>query len=424
MRRQNSSSSCVTLLVAIAAAILFAPSRAAAQVIHNFSDADGINPYAALIQANDGNLYGTTSNGGPQKRGTVFRLSADGTFTVLHAFGPDPDGGYPHAALIQATDGNFYGTTQGGGHDNYGTTFGRYTYHGGTVFGLVADGTVATLHTFTGNPDGTGAQTALVQATDGTFFGTTVQGGSLDQGAVFHLTLPDLVVSTLLAPTVGGAGATISVRDNIKNKNDYGDAGGSTTELYFSRDAVLDGSDTLIGSRSVRALVAGKHNSGSTSVMIPSDAVPGVYYLIAVADAANAVEEKDESDNTFARKITIGPDLTVAALSAPSSAARGSSIVISDTTKDNGGGSDGTTTITRFYLSVNSVVDPDDLVLGDRTIPILAAGAADAGTTSVVIPADIAPGTYHIVAIADATGLVGETNESNNRKVIGISITP
>jgi uncharacterized repeat protein (TIGR03803 family) len=436
-------------------------------VLHAFSGVpDGANPYAALIQATDGNFYGTTAFGGTRSCcetvGTVFRMTPDGTVTVLHAFADTPDDAHPYAALIQASDGNFYGTTAGSGAGQSGTVF-RMTADGsvttlhafsggpddvgprgaliqgsdgifygttpglmlhGTVFRMAADGTVGTLHTFSGMPDGADPQAGLVQARDGSFFGTTVLGGTLNQGAVFRVTLPDLVVSSLSAPAVSGAGATISVRDVIKNNNAYGDAAASTTQIYFSRDGALDGSDILIGSRSVKALVAGKSNPGSTSVLIPSDATPGVYYLIAVADAANAVEEKDESDNTFARKITIGPDLMVTALSAPSSATRGSSIVISDTTRNNGGASDGAATITRFYLSVNTVVDPHDSILGDRTIPVLPQGGADSGTTTVVIPATIAPGTYHIIAVADATGLVGEISESNNKKVVTISIKP
>jgi uncharacterized repeat protein (TIGR03803 family) len=94
-------------------------------ILHDFTGGttDGANPFAALIQATDGNFYGTTTRGGgvfncpnpldPTHTdcGAVFKMTPSGTVTVLHAFTSGTDGALPHASLIQATDGNFYGTT-------------------------------------------------------------------------------------------------------------------------------------------------------------------------------------------------------------------------------------------------------------------------------------------------------------------------
>ena len=81
--------------------------------LHFFAVSDGANPYAGLIQATDGNFYGTTGGGGANGYGTVFKMDASGNLTTLHSF-TGSDGAYPYAGLIQATDGNFYGTTSQG----------------------------------------------------------------------------------------------------------------------------------------------------------------------------------------------------------------------------------------------------------------------------------------------------------------------
>ncbi|MGH8297439.1 MAG: choice-of-anchor tandem repeat GloVer-containing protein, partial [Steroidobacteraceae bacterium] len=79
-------------------------------VLYSFAGgSDGVRPYAALIQASDGNFYGTTYGGGANSDGTVFKLTPSGSETVLYSFAGGSDGANPRAALIQASDGNFYG---------------------------------------------------------------------------------------------------------------------------------------------------------------------------------------------------------------------------------------------------------------------------------------------------------------------------
>ena len=104
---------------------------------------DQVTPYAALIQATDGNFYGTTSSGGPSNSGTIFTITPSGDFAGPAHFSGSTDGAAPHAPLIQATDGNFYGTTSSGGASNLGT-----------VFRMAPSGTVTVLHAFTGGSDG------------------------------------------------------------------------------------------------------------------------------------------------------------------------------------------------------------------------------------------------------------------------------
>jgi uncharacterized repeat protein (TIGR03803 family) len=132
---------------------------------------DGGNPEAGLIQAGDGNLYGTTESGGSNGFGTVFQISTGGLLNPLHLF-TNGDGAYPYAGLIQASDGNLYGTTQGGGTDN-----------GGTFFRISTNGAFAALYSFNG-ANGYSPVASLVQAGDGSLYGTTQYGGAYGNGTV------------------------------------------------------------------------------------------------------------------------------------------------------------------------------------------------------------------------------------------------
>ena len=210
---------------------------------------DGAHPTAALVQATDGNFYGVTGGGGANGQGTVFRITPSGTLTTLYSFcsqggGDCTDGTYPAAALFQATDGNFYGTTLSGGVNNFpcptgcgtifkiapggmlttlyrfcpggdcssgaipfggliqgrdGDLYGTAAFAGinssGTVFKITPNGTLAILHSFNGL-DGKNPLAGLIQATDGNFYGTTQIGGSSEDGNIFKMTL-DGTLTTL-----------------------------------------------------------------------------------------------------------------------------------------------------------------------------------------------------------------------------------
>lgn len=155
--------------------------------LDSFNNTDGANPQATLVQGTDGNFYGTTpfgvaTNACPLGCGTVFKVTPGGTLTTLHTF-IGTDGSDPLARMIQGTDGNFYGTTFGGGAS-----------HNGTVFKITPGGTLTTLHSFAGS-DGATPYAGLVQATDGNFYGTTLAGG-IGQGTLFKIT-PGGTLTTL-----------------------------------------------------------------------------------------------------------------------------------------------------------------------------------------------------------------------------------
>lgn len=166
---------------------------------------DGEEPVGGLVQASDGNFYGTTFAGGSNGAGTIFKITAQGAFTSLYSFCVQPrcvDGSEPEAGLIQAIDGDFYGTSLAGGANDEGT-----------VFKVTANGTVNTLYSFcsqTNCADGSSPAARLVQATDGDFYGTTAIGGASLLGTVFkisgsgHLTTLHSFDSTEGAEPSGG----------------------------------------------------------------------------------------------------------------------------------------------------------------------------------------------------------------------------
>ena len=143
---------------------------------------DGGFPYANLVQGNDGNFYGAAFSGGEHNGGDLFRITPEGQFTNLYSFTGGSDGAWPYSALVQGSDGNFYGTTYKYG--NYGL---------GTIFEVTTNGDLTPLISFSGTSGawlGENPQGALVQGSDGNFYGTTYGGGTYNQGTVFRLSLP------------------------------------------------------------------------------------------------------------------------------------------------------------------------------------------------------------------------------------------
>jgi uncharacterized repeat protein (TIGR03803 family) len=168
-------------------------------VVHSFSGgtagtfgniASGANPSASVIIGSDGNFYGTTLYGGAYLEGAVFKVTPAGVETLLHSFAGNDgitgstDGAWPTAGLVEGSDGNFYGTTTAGG---------AY-YREGCVFKVTPTGVETVLHSFSGlgaipnSTDGVNPRAALIQATDGNFYGTTGLGGVYNGGTIFKMT--------------------------------------------------------------------------------------------------------------------------------------------------------------------------------------------------------------------------------------------
>jgi uncharacterized repeat protein (TIGR03803 family) len=203
-------------------------TNGALNTLFTFDGVHGSYPYGGLVQGSDGNFYGTTEYGGTNDEGTVFMMTPDGTLTNLFSF-DGVHGSYPYGGLVQGSDGNFYGTTE------YGGTNGE-----GTVFMITPNGTLATLVSFD-NINGAKPYGALVEGLDGNFYGTTEYGGSNDQGTVFGLTTNGAVASLFSFGGVNGlspeGGLVEGVDGNFYGTASYGGLG--FNGYYNSGDGVV-----------------------------------------------------------------------------------------------------------------------------------------------------------------------------------------
>lgn len=220
-----------------------------------------------LMQASDGNLYGTTNYGGTNAEGTIFKVTTSGTFTNLYTFcslSNCTDGTGP-TSLIEGPDGNFYGTTFGGGT-------GLPVCGGlacGTIFKLTRSGILTTLYDFcrqtSSCPDGNGPL-ALLLATNGTLYGTTQGGGTSGDGTLFSLSMGfnPLVQPN---PTAGKAGQSIGILGN--------DLTGTTSVAFNGTAATF----TLVSSTFLRAAVPTGAKSGPIQVTTPSGTLTSIVHF-------------------------------------------------------------------------------------------------------------------------------------------------
>jgi uncharacterized repeat protein (TIGR03803 family) len=170
---------CVVLVLCATTAIAL-PAQTLT-TLFSFDGTDGSAPKAGLVQATNGDLYGTTYQGGANGGGTVFKITPGGTLTTLYSFcalSNCTDGELPAAGLVQATNGDFYGTTYEGGANRNATCFTGC----GTVFKITLSGTLTTLYSFCAQggvlcTDGDLPTAGLVQARDGTSTGPRTLAG-------------------------------------------------------------------------------------------------------------------------------------------------------------------------------------------------------------------------------------------------------
>jgi len=213
-------------------------------VVHNFVGGDADGPYSALIKGCDGALYGTTFWGGSSGDGTVFKLNLDGSgYRVLHNFEAGfGDGWAPSASVMQASDGYLYGTTEYGGSDGVGT-----------VFKLNTDGSgYGVLHSFSTNEDaGQYPQSAVVQGSNGTLYGTAASSGSYGDGAVFKL-------------NTNGSDFTLLHTFEASNANNFAI---SPAGLLVGRDGALYGVITFGGSYGYGAIYRLSRDGTSYTVL-------------------------------------------------------------------------------------------------------------------------------------------------------------
>jgi uncharacterized repeat protein (TIGR03803 family) len=238
----------LTLNLPISASVARARSSAFS-VLYSFADTSGgAMPHDNLLADGAGNLYGVAAKGGNSNNGTSFKLSRDGQATILYSFSGGSDGGMPIGPLITDGDGNLYGTTQFGGVNNGGTVFkltpngtesvlyaftdqynhgigptsgviadhsgnfyGEAGYGGqydeGVVYKLSADGSESIVFSFLGGPDGSSPAGGLIMDAQGNLYGVTPENGANDVGTIFKLT-PDGVITILYVFDFGDGGYT------------------------------------------------------------------------------------------------------------------------------------------------------------------------------------------------------------------------
>lgn len=229
--------------------------------VHAFSyqNTDSIGQSNGVMQAADGNLYGTTYEGPSNISGSVFKLTPTGQYTTLYTFCSQlncSDGTEPESQLVQGTDGNLYGTTAG-------FTSG---YPFGSIFQITTTGNLTTLYDFCPQPypcaDGNTPDAGLIQATNGTFYGVASGGGTSTNcsggcGTFFSL---DMGLAPFVQPTpnFGRAGRVVGILGNNLT---------GTTQVTFNGTPATF---TVVSSAFLRATVPGGATTGTIRVTTPS----------------------------------------------------------------------------------------------------------------------------------------------------------
>jgi uncharacterized repeat protein (TIGR03803 family) len=212
--------------------------------VHNFTGTDGANPYGPIIQANDGNFYGTTRVGGSSGYGVVYKITPVGVYTVLHNFKAFGAGSEPFPGLVQATDGKFYGATTGPGN---------------ILYQITSAGTYTILYTFTPTT-GQLPFVSLFQNTNGILYSDTAGGGTgiLCHCGVAYSLNRGLHPFAALLTTSGKAGQVIQILGNGLT---------GTTSVKFGTGSA---SFTVVSDTYMIAVVPATGTTGAVTVATPS----------------------------------------------------------------------------------------------------------------------------------------------------------
>jgi uncharacterized repeat protein (TIGR03803 family) len=211
----------------------------------------GAGPEGPLLQASDGNFYGTTSAGGSTNSwGTIFRLTQNGKVSILYAFPNNTlEGGRPLTGLTQGTDGNLYGATLEGGGQN----------ESGILFQMTLSGTYTVLHRF--GSGGATPSSGVLQDTNGTFYGTTYAGGRYGDGTVYSLNMGLGQFTTFVQPTAAVGGTAQILGQGLTG----------TTSVTFNGLAAT--SFTVITDTYMTAVVPSGATTGKVVVTTPGGAL-------------------------------------------------------------------------------------------------------------------------------------------------------
>lgn len=250
-------------------------------------------------------------------------------------------------------------------------------------------------------------------------YGVTSDGTDRTTTTCAFTALPDLIVTTLSEPPASGrVGTTFEVSERVSNRGSLA-AGSSVTHYYLSIDGLKDEGDIrLIGSRTVPPLAPNQDEGGTASVSIPEGIVGDAYYLLACANDTLAFAEGDGTNNCRSSlgRVQIGrPDLVTTTISSPPPEdPSGTMMELWDSVRNQGQEASAPST-SQYYLSLDGLRDAADILLnGSRSVPALARFETSQGMTRVMVPQGIPPGEYRLLACADDTLLVTESDETNN----------
>ncbi|PSF35190.1 hypothetical protein C7H19_17570 [Aphanothece hegewaldii CCALA 016] len=240
---------------------------------------------------------------------------------------------------------------------------------------------------------------------------------------------PDLVINKMTTPTSATVTSTINFNYTIKNQGTASTGwSGGYTSFYLSKNLTLDNSDIYLTDDYSDTLAAGASRSESTYFYLSSDLAIGNYYILAKADEYNYVEESNESNNIFAKAITIQelpkPDLVISDLTVPSDAVGGDYLTIDYTIANQGlGSTDWNGSNNKFYLSTDATLTNSDIYIGSDYTYSMEAGTSQNSSAYIYLDETITTGTYYLFAQADGDKYIAESNETNNLRYKTINIT-
>jgi subtilase family serine protease len=225
---------------------------------------------------------------------------------------------------------------------------------------------------------------------------------------------PDLAV-TALETILLSSGEQVEIQDTTENQGTSPERHFFQVAFYLSMDERLDGSDRLLGSRQVNGLEVGAASTGRIVVSLPPKTEPGAVFILAKVDPEGAIGETQKDNNTASagRLLKIDVDLAVSQLTATLTST-GNRIVVSDTVKNFGPQDIPGSFSVAFYFSRDGIIDPGDLLLGERHAESLKAGTSSSATTTLAIPEKAGTGKLSILARVDSKNEVMERKENNN----------
>ena len=387
--------------------------------------------YYLLAIADNAFQVAETNEGNNEAAVKVTVAPSDVDFTIygLSASSPVTPGSYFNASLYEFNDGTSYSPSNyvgyylstdsifDGSDINLGSDY-VYEVSGSSYYSLYP-----TLYMPSYISNG---EYYLLAVAD--FYGQVAEANEYNNVGATRITVgvsgPDLVIGSLTASNTNpDAGSFLYVTNTEVNQGNT-DASGHFVGYFLSTDSTYDVWDTYLSTNYLAGLTAGNSTTFNPALYLPSSITDGVYYLIAIADYGSGVNETNEYNNTKALRITIGDvvvppvgaDLSLAIFYANETtvtAGKSLSVVFDDY---NSGTSVAGPHNVKFYLSTDTTVSSDDLVLGISYEDSLTPGGSSYQSTNLLIPYSAYTGYYYVVGMTDADGYVTETDEYNNTR--------